>query len=191
MYYKETGLPPNSWNDVEKHVKVGLMYPDFNYKSRYGFPLNEINIMVRGERYRVLAMAVDSGQEGDIRNGDMTEPGRLVLLYRPESDFLVTRMKEKVLFRLFRESGYNPDDYTGKNAQWANRNELENDGIHGLDGESAMDESSRKSDEGPAPQEKRLHAKTEKSWSPQIWVIAVVALATTLIFIFKKRSSIR
>lgn len=130
------GRIPKSWNELkeegylanelhqaaEKHLAL---------EKRYGFFEKPIKINAGGRQLDLIALAVETGKEGDktVKHPDGSSylaPGRMAITLSPDYEFATsTHFTENQLQRIFTAAGLDLSDYTGNGGNWSNKEELQ------------------------------------------------------------------
>ncbi len=122
VYHNQKGIFPRNWLQIEEVTKIKLVSNKFDYRRKYAFPKNDITTLIQNHKSRIVAMAVNSGGEGDRE--EINEAGRIILLFRDDNIFTLIRVKETTLSQIFKSASYELADYTGIEGKWANTDEL-------------------------------------------------------------------
>lgn len=100
-------------------------------EKRYGFFGTPIKINAGGTKLDLIALAVETGDEGDKRvttpdGSSRMIPGRMAIILAPGYDFATSsHFTENQLSRMFAAAGLELSDYTGIEGNWANKVELQ------------------------------------------------------------------
>lgn len=129
------GRGPESWAIMieEGYLKDELLVAARHYldiERRYGFFKEPIKINDGGTELDLIALAVQSGKEGDkrLKNSDgesrMTA-GRMAIVLAPGYEFArSSHFTENQLRRMLAAAGHDLNDYTGIEGKWINSVEL-------------------------------------------------------------------
>lgn len=126
QYFLETGRLPTTWSEMiedgilqDPTLEIGRKY--LKFESRYFFPETSNSILIGSRSERVIAMAIQSGSEGDYpdRLDVSSRAGRWLFVRMPSGKIETRRYSEVVLAQLFKTAGFSLEDYTGSNGKWS------------------------------------------------------------------------
>lgn len=130
IFSHEEGHKPQSWRELVEggflnRETIAAASEKISFQSRYGF-LSEDNYFDGVyPPEKILLMAINKGNEGNITQSDgKIKEGRW-LIVESENHGIHTRWhSEEELEQIFRKAGLDLADYTGINGKWVNKQEI-------------------------------------------------------------------
>jgi hypothetical protein len=92
-------IPPQALADAREYCDI---------ENRYSFVLFPKAFEAWGDEMRILVIANQPGDEGDIQK----KPGRFIIVETPEGEIRTRRYTEATLKKIFARNGYDLADYT-------------------------------------------------------------------------------